>query len=90
VFYNSNTDLEILGDLKSWDFKKKYNEHGVKEITFAKNRIRINYSCGNFSSFELQEDGKLKVNFVIDQYLAGKKLITEFTLEKPKNEELKK
>ena len=84
VFYNGNTDSEILGDLKSWDFKKKYNEHDVKEITFAKNRIRINYGCGDFSSFELQEDGKLKVNFIIDNYKAGKKLITEFTLEKPK------
>ena len=58
--------------------------------SFAKNKIRIDWDDGDFSGFELQEDGKLKVNFVIDQYLAGKKLITEFTLEKPKNEELKK
>ena len=90
VFCNGSTDLKILNDLKLWDFKNKYNENDVKEISFAKNRIRINYGCGDFTSFELQEDNKLKVNSIINDYSGDKKLITEFTLEKPKNEELKK
>ena len=79
---NWGQDRGLLSDLKSGDFK--YDERGAKKVSFAKNKIRIDWDNGDFSGFELQEDGKLKVNFVIDQYLAGKKLITEFTLEKPK------
>lgn len=89
VFYNGNSDLDILNDLKLWDFKNKYNGNDVKEISFEKNRIRIKYGSGDFTSFELQEDDKLKVNFIINDYKKSK-LITEFTLEKPKIEELKK
>lgn len=84
VFYNGNSDLEILNDLKLWDFKNKYNKNDVKEISFEKNRIRIKYGSDDFTSFELQEDGKLKVNIIINDYKKSKKLITEFTLEKPK------
>lgn len=82
--FGGASHLEVLKDLQSWNFKNKYNKNDVKEITFAKNRISIRYNCDEFSWFELQEDGKLKVNFVIDDYSGGKKLITEFTLEKPK------
>jgi len=89
VFCNGSTDLKILNDLKLWDFKNKYNGNDVKEISFEKNRIRIKYGSGDFTSFELQEDSKLKVNFIINDYKKSK-LITEFTLEKPKIEELKK
>ena len=78
-----------MNDLKLWDFKNKYNGNDVKEISFEKNRIRIKYGSGDFTSFELQEDDKLKVNFIINDYKKSK-LITEFTLEKPKIEELKK
>ena len=86
VLCNEKTSLKALDDLKSWDFKNKYDKNDVKEITFAKNRVRIYYSCDDITSFELQEDGKLKVIF----NNCGKKLMTEFTLEKLKNEELKK
>lgn len=89
--FNFDYYIGVLSGLKSWDFKKKYNEYSsVKKISFEKNRIRLYFNDGDFSNFELQEDGKLKVCFVINEYVNGKKLITEFTLEKPKNEELKK
>ena len=89
--FNFDYYIGVLSGLKSWDFKKKYNEYSsVKKISFEKNRIRLYLDDGGFSSFELQEDGKLKVNFIINDYSGDKKLITEFTLEKPKNEELKK
>ena len=88
--FGGASHLGVLKDLQSWDFKNKYNKNDVKEITFAKNRIRIQYNCDEFSWFELQEDGKLKVCFNIGDYSGSKRLITEFTLEKPKNEELKK
>ena len=85
VLYNGNDDLKILEDLKSWNFKNKYNKNDVKKITFAKNRIMINYGCGDFSSFELQEDGKLKVSSFVKGYNdSSKDLMTKFTLEKPK------
>ena len=80
VLCNEKTSLKTLDDLKSWDFKNKYDKNDVKEITFAKNRVRIYYSCDDITSFELQEDGKLKV---ISNNV-GKKLMTKFTLEKPK------
>lgn len=88
--FGGASHLGVLKELQSWDFKNKYNKNDVKEITFAKNRIRIQYNCDEFSWFELQEDGKLKVCFNIGDYSGSKRLITEFTLEKPKNEELKK
>ena len=88
--FGGASHLEVLKELQSWDFKNKYNKHDVKEITFEKNRIRIQYNCDEFSWFELQEDGKLKVCFNIGDYSGNKRLITEFTLEKPKNEESKK
>ena len=83
--FGGASHLGVLKDLQSWDFKNKYNKNDVKEITFAKNRIRIQYNCDEFSWFELQEDGKLKVCFNIGDYSGDKRLITEFTLEKPKN-----
>ncbi|MBR0183580.1 MAG: hypothetical protein IJQ10_00195 [Clostridia bacterium] len=82
--FGGASHLGVLKDLQSWDFKNKYNKNDVKEITFAKNRIRIQYNCDEFSWFELQEDGKLKVCFNIGDYSGSKRLITEFTLEKPK------
>ena len=85
---NWGQDRGLLSDLKSGDFK--YDERGAKKVSFAKNKIRIDWGDGDFSGFELQEDNKLKVNFIINGYSGDKKLITEFTLEKPKNEELKK
>ena len=79
---NWGQDRKLLSDLKSGDFK--YDERGAKKVSFAKNKIRIDWGDGDFSGFELQEDGKLKVNFIINDYIGDKKLITEFTLEKPK------
>ena len=81
-------DRKLLSDLKSGDFK--YDERGAKKVSFAKDKIRIDWGDDEFAGFELQKDGKLKVNYVAKNYDGNKKLITEFTLEKPKNEELKK